>query len=369
MRAHWSLRICIVIVLLWSCAALPAYSQTTSGTGGSASSGDTTSSSGPSSSGGDDNNGVISTVEIVEHTMGAALSCMDWEPVGACVWMTCAAIFCTFDVTIKVKNFAPDLVMQAYNYGADEPWEDSEEINEIAQSDPDSSFVKSLISAVENFDLSDFTLNGGFTSPGHKLHHANLHHRAVDGYGNPALVAYMALADAMFGLVCAPETTPLMPYFISNLDSVSWRWGVPEILYPQGLGFGIYDLGSPTNNYGNIYPRTSMTTQQDTFKTSVLGVFRAAHIVTRGGQGHIYQEVPRDGGQGFFAPDPLTEGDDESGMFQMLYPDVESSCRSFPYGGEPSASKRDTKTQYVWNFWRAYKCCDKGGAKLIYSVG
>lgn len=317
----------------------------------------------------DSGNGVINTVEITTHTMAAALSCMDWELRGVCLWMSCATFICTFDVSTKVANFVPELTMQAYNYGEDEPWGETENANEALQASPDSSFVKTLISAVEGFDLSAFKLHGGFTSPGHKGQHANLHHRSVDAYGNPAITAYMALANSLWGLVCYPDTTPLLPYYISNLDAVSWRWGIPEVFYPQGLGFGIYDLGPLTNNYGPIYPRTSMTTQQDTFKSSVLGIYRVAHIVTRPSQGHIYREVTAPSGKGYWPPGPLSETDERTGVFQMLYPDVENDCKKFPYGAEPSAGKRDTKTQYVWNFWRKHKCCIRRGKELIYHTG
>tara|TARA_R110001592_G_scaffold316364_1_gene592809 strand:+ start:45339 stop:46247 length:909 start_codon:yes stop_codon:yes gene_type:complete len=302
--------------------------------------------------------------------MSAALACMDWELRGVCVWMTCATIFCSFDVSTKVANFVPELTIQAYNFGEDEPWGETEQANAVLQAEPDSSFLQTLIASVESFDLSSFFgLHGGFTSPAHKGQHANLHHRAVDAYGNPAITAYMAVAEVAFGLVCYADTTPFLPFYVSNLDAVSWRWGVPEILYPQGLGFGLYDLGSLSNNYGPIYPRTSMTTQQDTFKTSVLGVYRVAHIVTRSSQGHIYRSLTTQSEDGYWPPSPLTENNASTGVFQMLYPDVESNCMEFPYGGEPGAGKRDSKTQYVWNFWRKHKCCQRAGDSLIFHTG
>ncbi len=316
-----------------------------------------------------ENEGVINTVEIVAYTMEAALQCMDWELEGVCIWMTCATFICHFDVSTKVSNNAPELTFQTYNFGNDEPWGETKYLNEAAQASPDSDFVKYLMELASDYNLDDIDLHGGYTTPGHKGNHANLHHRTVDAYGNPAIVAYMALSESLWGLVCDPKATPLFPYYIGNLDVISWRWSIPEVVYPQAFIPGIYDLGSLTNNYGPIYPRSSMSIQQDSFKSAVLGVYRAAHFIVQKGQPHIYYPLKPPSGKGRWPPGGLKYNNPDSGQFQMLYPDTESDCRSFPYGATPGLSKRDITTQYVWNFWRRHKCCRRAGSKLVYHSG
>lgn len=341
--------------------------------GGTISGGCDTSDGGGGSSGGSsdpgENEGVINTAEITAYTMEAALQCMDWELRGVCIWMSCATFVCTFDVSTKVANFAPELTIQTYNFGNDEPWGETKYINEGAQAAPDSEFVKALMEIAADYNFDAIDLHGGYTSPGHKGNHANLHHRTADAYGNPALVAYMALSESLWGLVCDPKATPLFPYYIGNLDVISWRWAIPELIYPQSFLVGIYDLGELDNNYGPIYPRSSMTIHQDSFKSAVLGVFRAAHFITRTGQPHVYFPLDAPDGKGRWPPAGLSQNDANSGQFQMLYPDVETDCRSFPYGATPGLSKRDTTTQYVWNFWRKHKCCQRRGDQLIFHSG
>lgn len=314
--------------------------------------------------------GVINTAQVTTYTMNAALSCLSWQLHGICIWMTCATFVCTFDVSTKVSNFLPEATFQVYGKGDDVPWTETETINDAVQGSSDSSWVKTLISVVEGFSLAGIDMEGGMGAEAHTDHHKNNQFRIVDAYGNPAQPAVEALADASFGLICSNDVTPMFPYFISNLDSVAWRWSIPEAFYPQSFGgFVIYNLGSLTNNYGGFYPRTGFMIQADQFKSSVLSAFRSAHVITRGSQPHVYVRLPRKTGAGRWPPPDLQKSGGDSGMWQMLYPDVESSCMNFPYGATVGTSKRDSRTQYVWNFWRRHKCCERRGSSLIFHSG
>lgn len=311
--------------------------------------------------------GVIDTTEIVSETMGAAMSCLDWQLTGICIWLKCAGPICTLDTSLKVKNFVPDLVVQSYDRANGEPWTESQDINQISQGDADSSWVTRIISLIEDFDVDSVGVRGGVSTEGKRDHHANLHFKLVDAYGNPAILAFNAFAKGMFGLVCDGKSLPFYPYYVSNLDSIAWRWDVPEMFYPQSwAGFNIYDLGSWSNNYGPIYPRHGFMTAQDPLKAAVLSAFRAAHFITRPGEPHLYFSIYQSKRDGYWPPDPLTENDKESGQWQMLYPRSEGSCRSFPYGGNPSTSRRSTDGSYVWNFWRSYECCERKGQRLLF---
>lgn len=322
--------------------------------------------------------GVMNTLDISSATMSAALSCLDWEVRGICIWMTCIGPACSFDVSIKVKNFVPELTVQSYDRANGEPWTESQDLNQISQGDADSSWVTSIISLIEDYNVGDVGIRGGVSTEGKRDHHANLHFKLVDAYGNPAITAFNSLASSTGGYVCEGSTTMFFPYFISNLDSIAWRWDVPEMFYPQSwlpliqtwdLGDGSSTWGFKANNYGAIYPRHGFMTSQDPLKAATLSAFRAAHFITRSGEPHLYFDIDEGSEPGYWPPGPLDQDDEDTGQWQMLYPHEESGCRSFPYSGNESSSRRSTDGSYIWNFWRAFKCCEQEGAILIFHSG
>ncbi|MBL4761085.1 MAG: TIGR03756 family integrating conjugative element protein, partial [Gammaproteobacteria bacterium] len=230
---------------------------------------------------------------------------------------------------------------------------------------------------IEDYDVGEVGIRGGVSTEATKNQHANLHFKLVDAYGNPAIQVFNTLA-ASTGYACEGSTTMFFPYFISNLDAIAWRWDIPEMFYPQSwlpltsrwdLGdgqVGAFGLEMKSNNYGAIYPRHGFMTAQDPLKAAVLSVFRAAHIITRRGEPHLYFSIDEGDEQGYWPPDPLDQDDDDSGLWQMLYPHEEEGCRSFPYAANEPSRQRSTDGNYIWNFWRAYECCEREGAVLIF---
>lgn len=314
----------------------------------------------------DSNDGIINITEVTERTLAATALCTRWKVVGICIWMSCVGPVCTTDTSTKVENYVPEVTVQVYGSGAEEPWGETKEINEVALGSNDSSWVKTIISVIENFPIPD--LNGGSPSQAHVGMHKNNQFRIVDIYGNPAAPTFNLAGEATLGLFCSNNIIPMAPHYISNLDSVSWRWSIPEFIYPQSLA-SFPQLGSLTNKYGGIYPRTGHIEQHDQLKTSVLAAFRAAHFATRTGTPHVYLPIPMRTEPGYWPPGPLEAEGGATGEWQMLHPIVDASCASFPYGRTISAFRRDKKTQYVWNFWRKYKCCRKEGQTLIFHSG
>ena len=318
----------------------------------------------------DQYSGVINSADIIQETMSAALSCMNWDLKGACIWMTCLVPpACVFDTSVKVENFVPDMVIQSYDRANGEPWTESQDINQVSQGTSDSRWVTTMISWVESVPISEVA--GGRSSEAVKHAHVNLDFKLVDAYGNPAVIAFNALAKSTFGLVCAGRTNPFFPYFISNLDSIAWRWNIPEIFYPQSWAVFVpaYNLGTATHKYGSIYPRTGFLTQADSLKSGVVTAFRAMHFITRTSEPHLYFTIGQPSEPGYWPAPPLDKDNKKTGMFQMLYPEKESSCQQFPLSATPSPSKRSLDGSYVWNFWKAYKCCERVGQTLVWHSG
>lgn len=329
----------------------------------------------------DDNyEGVISTADILNQTLFIdPLNCMEWEPVGICVWLV-PGIPPSINFSVKVKNYVPDLVIQSYDRANGEPWTESQALNAISQGDSESSIVMSLISLVEGTDLSSIGTKGGASTQSHPNKRTQLNFKLVDAYGNPAVIKYMALNNT--GYFCDSKITPFFPHYISNLDSIAWRWNLPEVFFPMSFDVitGLWDLGKKWSlsssgipngyTYGGEYPRMGFSTGADRMKSAVLTAHRAAHFITRRSQPHLYFTIDEDDEENWWAPDPYQfRGTAATGKWQMLYPKKEDKCYRFPYGANPEKDRRSTEGSYVWNFWREYKCCEKNGAKLIFHFG
>ncbi len=95
-----------------------------------------------------------------------------------------------------------------------------------------------------------------------------------------------------------------MPYLLSTLDAVMWRSGLPESFYPEALTPGLREIGSTTggNMWGNVYPRSGFVTQVDDYKAAAVVAQRAADVVTRTGQIHVYQPMTASASPGYWPP-------------------------------------------------------------------
>ncbi len=92
------------------------------------------------------------------------------------------------------------------------------------------------------------------------------------------------------GYVCPGATVPLVPYFLSTLDAIGWRHGIPEQVYPEALVPGLREVGGIFSGdmWGNLYPRSGFLHQTDDYKTAAVIAQRAGDITTRIGQLHVY---------------------------------------------------------------------------------
>ncbi|CAI2534315.1 integrating conjugative element protein, PFL_4710 family [Serratia proteamaculans] len=92
-----------------------------------------------------------------------------------------------------------------------------------------SQVVGGLESSITNA-LSGVSAGGGNnelkTSGERKI---NLHFKYADAIGHPAT---SLIGGSIAGYSCRSAATPFVPYFLSTLDSLAWRTGIPESLQP-----------------------------------------------------------------------------------------------------------------------------------------
>ena len=305
----------------------------------------------------------LNTADIVAGTARAALSCMQWRPVGVCFWLDCSPVECDVRTSVKVGHFNPDLVVSVYNELGGNPWREVRSVLGHVQRAAARGVLGQLTPAPPG--SSGNRTGGGST---------RLVFREADVVGHP--LADLLNAVPVAGLICASQTGSGVPYFQSALDALAWRRALPESLYPASFVPGLREVGGGAwQSWGSVYPRNGWIVQPEEPKAAAVIAQRAADIVTRAGQPHVY--VPLSGpdplDQRVWPPGGLVEGDGATGRWQMLAPLAERDCAVFGHDDRADsagwgAGRVDVGGDYVWNLWRPYRCCARRGFLFLFDI-
>ncbi|HCB0382153.1 TIGR03756 family integrating conjugative element protein [Klebsiella pneumoniae] len=289
----------------------------------------------------------ITTPEIAASALSP--ECVHYQIVGVCYWLFCSPFGCSVRTSVKVRHFRPDLVVSAYSVTGQNPW---------AEMSPLSPPLPGVAEA------------GGDTNPRAVGQHSKVRFKNADAIGFPAGDA-LANFFSQFGYVCAPSSRPFLPYFLSTLDALAWRSGVPEMFYPEALTPGLREVSKDGDMWGNVYPRAGALSQTHDYKAGAVIAQRVADLVTRSGQSHVYIPLTATSHDGYWPPDPVTEGDSSNHQWQMLVPKKSASCAIFPDGSatDSYADKLAEDGAYAWTLWRPYKCCPRRGQTFLGSSG
>ena len=269
-------------------------------------------------------------------------SCLAYKVVGICFWLLCTPFGCTVKTSTKVRHFIPELVVSSYATTRNNPW------TEMAA-------LSAPISGAEG--------GGNLITP--NTRRDNLpRFKNVDGIGHPGGWAATQLASQS-GYACASGATAFMPYYLSTLDSLAWRHGIPESLYPESLMPGIREIGRQVsgNMWGNVYPRQGFLVQPDDFKAAAVMAQRAGDVMTRNWQPHVYLPLTPAKRDGYWPPGPIVENDASTHKWQLLSPQTLSTCAIFPSDPVQSADGG-----YAWSLWRPYSCCKREGQTFLFSI-
>lgn len=196
---------------------------------------------------------------------------------------------------------------------------------------------------------------------------------------------------------CPSTAKSFFPYYISALDTVAWRFAIPERLYPEAylppipgapytreVGQPPYGFG-PGFTWGNVYPRAGFLGSSDDRTAGAVFAQRAADFITRTGQPHVYLPLSTPNG-GRWRTYAAHEADEAYTKWQMLSPVKSKTCEAFgmeqywPYKtiGESLASpalglssqkiKHNSTASYVYTLWRKYQCCAAVGGTYLGSI-
>ncbi|WP_025809877.1 TIGR03756 family integrating conjugative element protein [Pseudomonas chlororaphis] len=284
----------------------------------------------------------LDTVSIAASSL--SLNCLEYRVVGICYWLQCGLGGCSVRTSVKVRHYIPDAVVSSYANTGENPWT---EVRLLSMPNP--------------------TARGGGDGTTNQSNENNLaKFRNADVIGHPAGAAFGKFA-ASAGYTCQGAGTPLMPYLLSTLDTVAWRYNLPELVYPESLVPGMREIGGrlTANLWGNVYPRGGLLHQVDDHKASAVVAQRAGDIVTRRGQPHVYQPLLASKKQGYWPAGPLVESKASTGKWQELTPRMSNTCTVFPNTNFLTQAKRG---DYAWALWRPYSCCKRRGQKFLGST-
>lgn len=176
---------------------------------------------------------------------------------------------------------------------------------------------------------------------------------------------------ASAGYFCPSEAESMQPYFSSGFDALTWRLGLPEMLYLPWLLPGVRVVGEMgmAQQWGPLFPRTGFILQKDEVKAAAVIAQRVGSIVTQQGQPHIYQPLHGNNYNKSWLPGELKENDRSTGIWQMVAPKQDTQCDVFGKNDVASRTwshgRHSEDNRYVFNLWRPYKCCQQKGAFLF----
>ncbi|MCT4711351.1 TIGR03756 family integrating conjugative element protein [Enterobacteriaceae bacterium H11S18] len=293
----------------------------------------------------------INTAQIVSSAL-SSVDCIQWRVSGICYWLFCTPFGCSVRTSVKVTHNIPEVVVSTYTDAGGNPWTEMSTISGA------SGGIENAITG----GLSGMSAGGGNAADqksGGRRHSA-VKFKYADALGHPAT---SLIGGAIPGYSCDTAATPLIPYFLSTLDALAWRTGVPESLYPEALIPGRREVGNQAagNMWGNVYPRGGFIQQTDDDKASAVVAQRVADIITRTGEPHVYQALTGQRRAGYWPPPPVTENDASTHTWQRLSPRLSQSCAIFPDGSYPTSANGNE----AYALWQPYSCCKRRGQTFL----
>lgn len=301
----------------------------------------------------------LTTVDIVT-SFSTDRSCLNYCITGICVWLRCSITGCRVRTSLKVRHNNPDLVVSVYDQPGENPWREAEALLGAVEAHTTARLVGLFHQAQAG--------GGHRIESGHPGTDHSLRFKEVTAIGHPV----SAIADVLgnTGFYCPSEATALVPYLSSGFDALSWRLGLPEMLYLHNLLPGRRVVGSGfQQQWGSVWPRTGFINQKDDVKAAAVIAQRAGNIVTKPRQPHVYRPLNGNGFNRTWLPGELIENRPDTGVWQMLAPKEDRQCYAF---GENDVFRRawshgrqSEDKRYAFALWRPYECCADRGSYLF----
>ncbi|EBR9315720.1 TIGR03756 family integrating conjugative element protein, partial [Salmonella enterica subsp. enterica serovar Muenchen] len=143
----------------------------------------------------------------------ASPSCISWRVKGICYWLYCTPFGCTVKTSVKVEHFIPEAVISVYQDKGENPWTEMKTVSSA------SGGIENAVSS----GLAGLSAGGGQSTAKRPQGSESLlstRFKYADAIGHPAT---SLIGGQIPGYSCKSAATPLVPYFLSTLDSLVWR--------------------------------------------------------------------------------------------------------------------------------------------------
>lgn len=290
-------------------------------------------------------NGDFSTADIVKSAV-ECVDCLDYKLIGICFWLKCSLFSCSVENSLRFQHFVPDLVVSSYTYQSE--WKDTRSWN-----DNPSAAIGQTESARDQGTSLDF--------------------KNVDVITHPALPIFNALGRSDY-FCQSMLKVPMMPHFLSSYDP-SWHDPGIEQLYPQSiLGYPRFKTGTGSwlglmeGSWAPLYPRCGWGAHPLDPINAAVAAHRAADIVTRRAQPHVYLPLTGNCDNRCWKPGAVNVNNGSDNRFQMLVPSMTKSTAVLNGPASWANGKHKSRESYMWTLWRRYSCCSKEGQVFLFKI-
>lgn len=301
------------------------------------------------------------TFEDLMATPITDASCHNYCFLGICVWLRCSLFSCSIETSIRVQHNNPDAVVSVYDIPGDNPFVEAQDLYGEMEEDAANSLV-GMFHFVE-------AGQGHRVEGGSPYVDQSLRYHEATAVGHPLSSFSEFFSEG--GYFCPSEAFSMRPIFSSGTDALTWRLGLPEMLYLPYLLPGVRVVGEAgvAQQWGSVFPRTGFLLQKDYAKGAAVIAQRVGNIITQTGQPHVYWPLNGNGYNRTWLPGELVENDPDTGVWQMVAPEQDEQCYAFGendvYSQVWSQGRTSEDNRYVFNLWRRYSCCEDRGVFLF----
>ncbi len=298
----------------------------------------------------------ISGVTIASDAVSNYLSYAHVKVIGVCVWMEWTMWGPTFETTLELDEFQPDMVISTFDSPGDDPWIEANTVM-----DPAAHLAGNA--AVDGLYGSNLGYGANNASP--PQNDQAIHTYVVDVVGDPVDYIHMPW-------MLRSDTHGYLSYYSSDLDAATDRMGIAEALQFKTYNPFEYYIGpSMFANWGYLYPRVMSINQPNEYEGSVLAALHAGAIVSNGNILHVVHSTNDSCGQNCAVANINADLNNRNEIWQEVYPYNKKITLGdmgvgslLPVG---SADNAAGKGNYVFQVWRHYRGCIQGPGHLVFA--
>lgn len=275
--------------------------------------------------------------------------------IGICLWESWSWFGPSFEVTLEMDEYQPDLVVSVFDQPGDDPWAEA------------STFMDPVAHAGGSTAVSATygdQLNYGANNSMPQVNDQGMKTYVVDVVGSP--FDYLQLPWML-----QSDTKGYMPYYSSDLDAASDRMGLAEALQLNTYNpFGYYIGPSMFANWGYLYPRVMTLNQPNNYEGSIMAGLHGAAIVTNSNYLHVVQSTADSCGTNCAVANVNTSSSNT--IWEEVYPyDKQIEMGDMGIGSLTPVGTQDNQAgggNYVFQLWRHYRGCIQGDGSLIFTT-